>query len=180
MILFFLSLFFQFQLIEKNFISINSFKAEFEQIYSYNSGKEQIRERGFIYFKKPSLFRWEYTEPERKIFILKGDEILTFLPDEGLIQREKIPDDMIEIFSILTEGKILDYFQLKEKDCSEMQCVTLFPKEKRDFNFIEIKYFEGEIKEITFKFDYSENRIILRKFIKNAKIPPQIFNLEDI
>jgi len=180
MTLFLLSLLFQFQLIEKDFISINSFKAEFEQIYSYTGGKEQIKERGLIYFKKPSLFRWEYKEPEKKIFILKGDEILTFFPEEGLIQRERVTDDMIEIFSILTGGKISDYFDLKEKDCSPMQCTILYPKQRRDFNSIEIKYFKGEIKEIIVKFDYSENRIILKKFLKNIKIPPQIFNLEDI
>lgn len=173
-------IFFQFQLIEKDFVSIQSFKAEFEQIYSYTGSKEQIKEKGIIYFKKPSFFRWEYTEPERKIFILKGDEILTFLPDEGLIQKERITDEMIDIFSILTEGKVSDYFDIKEKDCLPLMCTILFPKQTRDFNSIELRYSKDGLKEIVIKFDSSENRIILKKFLKNIKISERIFTVEDI
>ncbi len=173
-------IFLQFQSIERDFASIQSFKAEFEQIYSYSGSKEEMKEKGIVYFKKPSLFRWEYIEPERKIFILNGVEVLTYIPDEGLIQRERITGDMMDIFSILTEGKLSDFFSMKEKDCSSAQCVVLFPKEKRDFNSVEIKYLKEEIKEIIIKFDYSENKIILKKFLKNVKISDKIFTLEDI
>ncbi len=180
MIILFLTLLFQFQLIEKDFASIQSFKAEFEQIYLYKGNKEEIREKGIVYFKKPSLFRWEYIEPERKIFILNGLEILTYIPDEELIQRERIPDEMMDIFSILTEGRLSDFFNFKEKECSPGQCIVLFPKERRDFNSVEIKYSKNRIKEITIKFDYSENKIILKKFLKNIKIPVKIFTIEGI
>lgn len=173
-------IFFQFQSIEKDFSSLQSFKAEFEQVYSYTGSKEQIREKGIIYFKKPSLFRWEYTEPERKIFILKGNEILTFLPDEGLIQKERITDEMLDIFSILTEGKVSDYFDINEKDCLPLRCTILFPKQTRDFNSIELRYSKEGLKEIVIKFDSSENRIILKKFLKNIKISEKIFSVEDM
>lgn len=174
------SFFFQFQLIEGDFASLQSFKAEFEQIFSYTGNKEQIREKGVVYFKRPSLFRWEYKEPERKIFILKGNEILTFLPDEGLIQKEKITNEMMDIFSILTEGKIFEYFEIKERNCLPLKCAILFPKQTRDFNSIEIRYSKEGLKEIIIKFDSSENRIILRKFLKNIKVSSKIFTIEDL
>ncbi len=172
-----LAIFFQFQLIEKDFLEIKSFKAEFEQIYDYGSG-EKIREKGLIYFNKPSLFRWEYTEPERKIFIVKGDEFFTYLPEDGIIQKEKITDNMVNVLSILTEGKLSEFFDLKEKECPPHSCVLLYPKERKEFNYIEIRYSEREIKEVSIKFDNSENRIILKKLKKNIIIPSDIFSLE--
>lgn len=179
MLIFLFTILFQFQSIEKYFASLQSFKAEFEQIFSYTGSKEQIREKGKIYFKKPSFFRWEYTEPEKKIFILKGNEIITFIPEEGIVRRETISDDIIDILSLVITGKVSEEFDIKEKDCSPAQCFVLFPKKLRDFNCVEIKYFRNELKEITVKFDYSENRIIFKNFLKNAKISEKIFNFED-
>lgn len=179
MLVFLFFIFFQFQSIEKELASLQSFKAEFEQIFSYTGSKEQIREKGKIYFKKPSLFRWEYTEPEKKIFILKGDEIITFIPDEGIVKRETIPDDMIDILSLVITGKVSEDFDIKEKDCLPAQCFVLFPKKLRDFNSVEIMYFRNELKEIIVKFDYSENKIIFKNFLKNTKIPEKIFNFEN-
>lgn len=180
MVTFLLWVLFQFQVIEKEFESLHSFKAEFEQIYSYKGSKEEIKEKGVIYFKKPSLFRWEYKEPERKIFILRGDEIITFFPQEDIIKREKLTDDMMDIFSILTKGKISEQFDIKEKVCPQGKCFLLFPKKLMDFNSVEIKYFKRELKEIIVEFDYSENRIILKKFLRNIKLPEEIFFLENL
>ncbi|MGQ9618271.1 MAG: LolA family protein [Candidatus Aminicenantia bacterium] len=180
MSLIFLLILFQFQGLEKEFSNLRSFRAEFEQIYQYAGARDKLKEKGIVYFKKPSSFRWEYREPERKIFIIKGEELITKIPEEGIIQRERLQDDIFDIFSILMEGKISPFFETKEKSCPPDQCLILIPKESRDFNSIEVRFSKGDLKEIFIRFDYAENRIILKSIERNLYIPPVLFSLEDL
>jgi len=58
---------------EKKLFSLSSIKADFEQIYYSVSITTPLREKGEFTLKKPDLMKWEYREPEEKVFLSQID-----------------------------------------------------------------------------------------------------------
>jgi outer membrane lipoprotein carrier protein len=59
--------------VENTLKSYQSFQANFEQLYYSTSVSIPLHEKGKLYFKKPNLMRWEYQDPEEKVFLIKDD-----------------------------------------------------------------------------------------------------------
>jgi outer membrane lipoprotein carrier protein len=65
---------------QRRYASVLTIKGSFEQIYRA-PGMEQI-ESGVFFLKKPGLMRWEYRQPEEKLFIADGKESFLFIPQD--------------------------------------------------------------------------------------------------
>lgn len=75
--------------VEKRYNSMKSMKAEFMQIYR-QGGQATRQERGVLYLSKPGKMRWEYQEPEAKLFLTNGKETTLFLPSENRVMQAPI------------------------------------------------------------------------------------------
>src|SRR5512144_410947 len=64
--------------IQKRYAAVDSLSADFQQKYR-GPGIEQT-ESGVLWMKKPGLMRWEYAEPEKKLFIADGRETFLYTP----------------------------------------------------------------------------------------------------
>ncbi len=53
--------------------SIHSWQAEFQQIYT--AGLSSQTQGGRLYLEKPGRMRWDYTQPERKTFLVAGNRV---------------------------------------------------------------------------------------------------------
>ena len=62
--------------------SIQSLQANFDQIFYPSSQSTPLRERGKFYFKKPDWMKWEYKQPEEKIFLYKEGVFLIYYPQD--------------------------------------------------------------------------------------------------
>src|SRR5262245_10180135 len=49
------------------------FQARFVESSESRAGTRTARESGQVYFKRPGLWRWEYTDPERKVVRVRGN-----------------------------------------------------------------------------------------------------------
>ena len=58
--------------LQRKYDRVTDFSADF--VHSYRGGvlKQQATERGTLLVKKPGKMRWEYTTPEKKLFVSDG------------------------------------------------------------------------------------------------------------
>jgi outer membrane lipoprotein carrier protein len=64
--------------LEKRYSSVASITGDFRQIYK-GPGIEQV-ESGNFKMKRPGLMRWEYRQPEEKLFVADGREAFLYVP----------------------------------------------------------------------------------------------------
>jgi outer membrane lipoprotein carrier protein len=72
---------------------VADFSADF--VHSYRGGvlKQQATERGRLLVKKPGKMRWEYTAPERKLFVSDGRKIYSYIPQDKQVVVSTMPHD---------------------------------------------------------------------------------------
>lgn len=70
------------QALQKRYDTIRDFSADFEHVYRGGILRKQLSERGRLLIKKPGKMRWEYSAPERKVFVSDGVKLYSYLPDD--------------------------------------------------------------------------------------------------
>jgi outer membrane lipoprotein carrier protein len=61
--------------------ALRSISADFSQHYLDQSGRA-FHESGHVIIKRPNKMRWEYTEPEKKLFVSDGQKLYFYVPDD--------------------------------------------------------------------------------------------------
>ncbi len=56
--------------------------ARFSQSYRSGMLGRQVTEHGTVEIKRPGLMRWEYTDPEKKLFVSDGRSFYFYVPSE--------------------------------------------------------------------------------------------------
>jgi outer membrane lipoprotein carrier protein len=78
--------------------------ARFTQTYRSGLLGREVLERGVLSLKRPGRMRWEYREPERKLFVLNGKTSYFYVPaDRQVIVREET--DVRSLTSLLLAGR---------------------------------------------------------------------------
>jgi outer membrane lipoprotein carrier protein len=75
------------------YIKVNDYTAYFEQEYRHRllKGKRK-RARGIVYIKKPGLMRWEYKQPQTKLFISDKKFIWMYDLKAKQVYRQKLSE----------------------------------------------------------------------------------------
>jgi len=80
--------------LQNKYHNMESMKANFSQSYqSKRFSGSGMSEKGVVYLKKGGLMRWEYREPEKKIFISDGFFYFYYVPEDK--QVVKTPVDRV-------------------------------------------------------------------------------------
>jgi outer membrane lipoprotein carrier protein len=81
------------QALQRRYDSIKDFSADF--IHRYQGGvlRKQISERGHVLIKKPGKMRWDYTAPEKKLFVSDGVRIYSYIPEDKQVVVSAQPRD---------------------------------------------------------------------------------------
>lgn len=66
--------------LQKHYDRVTDFSADFVHVYKGGTLRKQLTERGRMSIKKPGKMRWEYTAPERKIFVSDGVKLYFYVP----------------------------------------------------------------------------------------------------
>jgi outer membrane lipoprotein carrier protein len=83
-------------------------------VQSYRSGVlgREVVERGTLAVKKPGRMRWEYKEPEKKLFVSDGKQFFFYVPaDRQVIVKDQAGERGIPAFLLAGQG-ILDQFRV--------------------------------------------------------------------
>ena len=169
-------------------LSLNSLKADFEQLYYSISVSRPLVEKGKFYFKKPQLMKWEYMEPEKNIFLYKDRNFFFYVPEENQLTRGLLEEGTpgTEILDILSGKKTLqaDYiieFSPFPTEKDHVYQIKLTPKEETEYSFIllEIERKTWLIGRAIF-FDWAGNKTEFRfsNIKTNVKFPKNTFELK--
>jgi len=168
--------------------SYETFQADFEQFYYSSTITTPLHEKGKVFFKKPTLMRWEYKDPEEKVFLIKEDIFWDYNKEEELLTKYNLSDgeQNIEIISLLSgQVGLLDNYEVefspfptKNKKAKQ---IKLTPKDEEyadSFLLLEIDEKTWQIQKII-SFDWTGNKteIHFSKFKKNVSFTRGTFEL---
>ena len=69
------------------------FRSSADFVHTYRGGvlNKQLTERGHLLVKKPGKMRWEYTDPEKKLFVSDGVKIYFYIPEDKQVIVSNVP-----------------------------------------------------------------------------------------
>src|SRR5258705_6754204 len=79
------------QALQKKYASIKGFSTDFVHTYRGGVLNKQLTERGHLLIKKPGKMRWEYTTPEKKLFVSDGVKIYFYIPEDRQVTITSMP-----------------------------------------------------------------------------------------
>ncbi len=79
--------------LQQKYDRVTDFSADFVHAYRGGVLKQQATERGNLLVKKPGKMRWEYTAPEKKLFVSDGRKIYSYIPQDKQVVVGTMPRD---------------------------------------------------------------------------------------
>lgn len=70
---------------------IKDFSADFIQQYESGVLKRKLTERGKLQVKKPGKMRWDYSAPDKKVFVSDGQKIYLWVPADNQVTVSPVP-----------------------------------------------------------------------------------------
>ncbi|PSH05461.1 MAG: outer membrane lipoprotein carrier protein LolA [Acidobacteria bacterium] len=72
-------------MIDARYNGMKSLRADFNEVYS--GGRMRRSESGTLWIKKPGKMRWDYTSPQKKVFVTNGATAWFYVPGEHQARR---------------------------------------------------------------------------------------------
>jgi chaperone LolA len=174
--------------VENAIRSYRSFQANFEQFYYSATISTPLHEKGKLYFKKPNLMKWEYQDPEEKVFLIKDDLFWDYNKEEKQLIKYDLSqgEQNTEVISLLS-GKVslLDNYSVElnpfpTENANTIQ-IKLTPKDEEfadTFLLLEIDEKTWFIQTLI-SFDWTGNRTEFRfsKIKTNVTLQNKTFEL---
>jgi outer membrane lipoprotein carrier protein len=106
--------------------------ARFSQSYRSGMLGREIVERGVVSIKRPGRMRWEYKDPESKLFISDGRTFYFYVPaDRQVVVSEQDPSRSLAARLLSGQGGLLDEFEasLEEPVAEGVLRLRLVPRQ---------------------------------------------------
>ena len=125
--------------VERSFARMKDFSSDFMQIFEDSLNRKQ-QESGHLYLMRPRMMRWEYKNPEEKLFISDGKTVYFYVPADRQVNKEAVKnsfDDRIPLMFLLGQSNLRNEFTrfelLNLKPFFEgTKVVRMYPKAKTD------------------------------------------------
>ena len=92
--------------LQEKYDRVRDFSADFTHLYEGGVLKKKLTERGTVEVKKPGRMRWDYTSPEKKLFVSDGRKIYSYVPaDKQVMVATVPPDDQATTAVLFLAGK---------------------------------------------------------------------------
>jgi outer membrane lipoprotein carrier protein len=184
--------------VEKKLQSFQSLQADFEQFLYSTSVSTPLDERGKFYFKKPDLMKWEYEEPEKKVWLYKEGTFLFYIPEDNQLIRSSQSKEKYEseILTILSGQKSLrDNYQIEfnpfPTDEPKAWQLKLAPKVEGEHSFILLEinekswliqkavFLDWAGNKTEFHFSQIKTDVRLSSKVFELKVPPDCEVIEE-
>lgn len=173
--------------------SFQSLQANFEQFYYSSTISTPLQERGKVYLKKPGWMKWEYQDPEKKIFLLKDKLYQAYYPEDNQLVQNIFTNenDETEILSLLSGHKpILEHYSVElspfPTENTNVYQLKLTPLEEEADTFILLEintktwliqkaiFFDWAGNKQEFHFSQMKTNVRLPKDTFELKVPPDV------
>lgn len=177
---------------ESSYRGARTLRADFTQVYTWG-GKARV-ESGTVFLARGGLMRWDYREPNQKLFLSDGRRLLLYVPEEHQLTRSELKsgEDIRVPFRLLLSrlnlrkifGKIEFADQAIPRDPGN-RVLRAFPKPGYEGDYAEVlieltpafdvrrllvTYPDRSLME--FKFDRVERNVALRPGLFRFNPPP--------
>jgi len=167
--------------------SYRSLQADFEHIYHSSTVSTPLEENGRLYIKKPDWMKWEYKEPEKKMFLYRDDLFQSYFPEDNQLVRQSLSeeDSEAETLSLLTGQKsLLDQYEVEfdsfPTENKKVWQLRLTPNDENEdaFLLLEIDQSTGLISKLI-SLDWSGNRqeFHFKNIKTNLNLADKVFEL---
>lgn len=79
--------------VQAHYQTIKDFTADFSHTYEGGVLRRKTTEKGAVLIKKPGRMRWNYTQPEQKVFVSDGIKIYAHVPADRQVTVSSMPAD---------------------------------------------------------------------------------------
>lgn len=145
--------------------------------------------RGKFYYRKPNHILWEYEKPHLKKFLLTGNILLSYYPEEKKAEQVNIRRFSSHLFRFFCIGQLSrdlkDYYKIEISNSPDSKDVlmTLIPKKRKWKK--KLKHLKVWIDRKTFQFsqlqftemDGDQTTLIFKKMNINSDLPASIFEI---
>lgn len=120
---------------------LSDFTADFTHTYEGGVLKKKSVEHGTVQIKKPGRMRWDYTEPEKKLFVSDGRKVYSYIPaDKQVIMSNMPADDQAAVLFLAGKGNLTRDFAVSyasQPDNGDTIALRLDPRQKqRDYDWL--------------------------------------------
>lgn len=77
--------------LQRRYDLVLDFSADFTHTYEGGMLRTRLVERGTVMVKKPGRMRWDYREPERKLYLSDGERLHSYLPEDRQVIIGRLP-----------------------------------------------------------------------------------------
>src|SRR5262245_5037633 len=92
--------------LQQKYDGVKDFSSDFAHVYRGGVLKKQLVAKGRLFIKKPGKMRWEYTEPEEKLFVSDGTKLYSYIPQDKQVIVSSVPqDDSAPVPTLFLAGK---------------------------------------------------------------------------
>src|SRR5207249_10997849 len=185
--------------VERSFGRMKDFSADFIQVFEDSLNRKQ-QESGHLYLMHPRMMRWEYKNPEEKLFVSDGKTVYFYVPADRQVNKEAVRetlDDRIPLMFLLGKSDLRKEFTrfdlLNTKPFLQgTKVVRMYPRRKTDLTEVvmEVDPANYQIRRLLLahadgsrmEFIFSNIRINtgLRASMFEFKIPPGVEVTEGI
>ncbi len=101
--------------VQRFYEQVTDFRATFRQEVQRKSLPRKRVHRGKVFFKKPGMMRWDYTQPERVLYVSDGEVLWSYQPEDRLVYKMGVKDS--ELYNALKflfgQGNLRKEFDLE-------------------------------------------------------------------
>ena len=132
--------------VEARYAGVKCLSASFTQSYRSAALGQNVVERGRIFVKRPGRMRWDYRQPEKKVFVVAPDgTTLTYLPSDFTAFRSRIPEGAPHLKLLLGESDLQGAFDVQAvelKNPRNARAVALKLEPRSAVEGVELLYLE--------------------------------------
>lgn len=130
--------------LQKKYDTIRDFTADFVHEAEGGVLRKKTTERGTLQVKKPGRMRWDYTAPEKKLFVSDGRKMYLYVPADNQVMVSSVPEAdeaTTAVLFLVGKGSLTRDFTVSfaEGGAPETYALKLLPRlPERDYDWLHI------------------------------------------
>jgi outer membrane lipoprotein carrier protein len=130
--------------LQQKYDAIRDFSASFTQIYEGGVLRRKASESGTVFIKKPGKMRWDYTSPQKKLFVSDGKTMYMYFPADKQVMKNPVPDQdqaTSAVLFLMGKGDVTRDFTVRYADggAEDIYLLRLDPRTRQaEYDWLQI------------------------------------------
>jgi outer membrane lipoprotein carrier protein len=172
--------------VQKRYARVQTLRADFTQVFR---GARTVRESGVLTLKKPGRMRWDYRDPQSKMFLSDGKKTYLYYPARNSVMVEAVResrDPRAPFMFLLGNSRLQRAFssvrfaQEVPSSLENMVVLRLTPQkpiENLDAILVECNRKDFSLSRITLAYASGDRSdFLLSNIVENAPVPDDTFS----